>query len=125
MIRKNDISTPEGYFEDLQRRLSAPVSAEEKPGALQRIAPYFAYAAVLAVAVLAGNLFLRKSADSPVEETAPSWEYVSYLAQSMDPDGLVESELTSELTREDIINYLIDNGLSVEYLNLVQDEEGY
>ena len=57
MIRKNDISTPEGYFEDLQLRLSEIPSQPQTVGGVRRITPYLAYAASLVVAVMLA--FLR------------------------------------------------------------------
>ncbi|MBR1571013.1 MAG: hypothetical protein IJ651_09815, partial [Bacteroidales bacterium] len=75
MTRKTDISTPEGYFENLHERLSAiPASAPEtKPSKVHRFAPYFAYAASLALLVAAGNFVLRKTA-APAEQEDPYWD---------------------------------------------------
>ena len=84
MIRKNDISTPEGYFEDLQLRLSEIPSQPQKVGGVRRITPYLAYAASLVVAVMLGNFILRKTAAPSADD---SWAYVSYLADALDPDG--------------------------------------
>ena len=125
MTRKNDISTPEGYFDELQNRLSKiAVPATEKVGTLRRFSPYFAYAAFLALAVVLGGVLLRKTA-VPAEEEGGSWQYLAYLSQSMDPDGWVETENTMQLSEDDIVNYLIDSGTSVEYLNSVSYEEVY
>ena len=126
MIRKNDISTPEGYFEDLQLRLSEIPSQPQKVGGVRRITPYLAYAASLVVAVMLGNFILRKTAAPSADD---SWAYVSYLADALDPDGaaLVDGTAWEEedLTEEDIVNYLIADGISVEHLNYVNYEEGY
>ena len=129
MIGKHDISTPEGYFEDLQQRLSEiPRRGEAPAGAsVRRFAPYLAYAASLVVAVLLGNAVLRKTA-TPAEDDG--WAYVSYLADALDPDGaaLVDGtawDETETLSEEDIINYLIADGISVEHLNYVSYEEDY
>ena len=129
MTRKNDIFTPEGYFEDLQNRLSEIPARKQQVSPVRRIAPYFAYAASLVVAVMLGNAVLKKTA-APVEDDG--WTYVSYLADALDPDGAAlydESEWyddeESYLSEEDIINYLIADGISVEHLNYVSYEEGY
>ena len=129
MTRKNNIITPEGYFEDLQARLSEIPARKQQVSPVRRIAPYFAYAASLVVAVMLGNALLRKTA-SPVEDDG--WTYVSYLADALDPDGAAlfdetgwDGEEESSLSEEDIINYLIADGISVEHLNYVSYEEGY
>ena len=90
MVRKNDISTPTGYFEDLQGRLNEIPGRKQRTGA-RLFAPWMAIAASMLVAVLIGNFILRKTA-VPEEEDA-SWDYISYLAQSLDPDGVLDDEL--------------------------------
>ena len=130
MTRKNDIITPEGYFGDLQQRLSEIPASKQNISPIRRMAPYFAYVASLLVAVMLGNAILRKTAAPPVEDDG--WTYVSYLADALDPDGAIvfdESEWYGDeeeyLFDEDIINYLIADGISVEHLNYVSYEEGY
>lgn len=127
MNRKNDISTPEGYFGALQQRLSEIPRRESAPSGIRRLTPYLAFAASLAVAVMLGNFILRQTV-RPVEDD--TWTYVSYLADALDPDGaaLVDMaawEEESTLSEEDIVNYLIADGISVEQLNFVNYEEGY
>ena len=128
MTRKNDISTPEGYFEDLQQRLSAIPSREQRVSPMRRMAPYLAYAASLAAVALIGSALLRSTA-VPAEDD--SWAYVSYLADALDPDGAALVDGTAwhegeQLSEEDIINYLVADGISVEHLNYVNYyEEGY
>lgn len=124
MTRKNDISTPEGYFDELQNRLSMIAVPAAPASTLRRFSPYFAYAAFLALAVVLGGVLLRNTAVS-AEEEGGSWQYLAYLSQSMDPDGWVESDNTLQLSEEDIVNYLIDNGTSIDYLNAVRYEEVY
>ena len=127
MIKKNDISTPEGYFGDLQMRLSEIPRRESAPSGIRRLTPYLAYAASLVVAVMLGNFILRQTARPEEDDT---WTYVSYLADALDPDGAVLFEETpweeeTALSEEDIVNYLIADGISVEHLNYVNYEEGY
>ena len=129
MSKRNDISTPEGYFEDLQQRLSGIPSRTVRTSPVRRLAPYFAYAASLVVAVLLGNALLKRTVP-PAEDDG--WTYVSYLADALDPDGAAlmdESAWAGEeedgLSREDIINYLLAEGVSVEQLNYVSYEEAY
>ena len=124
MTRKSDIFTPEGYFEDLQKRLCAipQQEAETKPSNIRRFTPYLAYAASLAVMVMLGTFILRKTAAPAVQED-PYWDYYAYLADGLDPDGYYEYSDTQELSEEDIMNYLLADNISLE--QLAYYEEGY
>ena len=126
MTKKSDISTPEGYFEDLQQRLKAiPAAAPARePSKVRRFAPYLAYAASLALLVAVGNFILRKSTTPAVAED-PYWDYIAYLSDALDPDGYWEEDLSPEasLSNEDIVNFLLAENISLE--QLVSYEEGY
>lgn len=121
MTKRNDISTPEGYFQDLQMRLQEIPTRETRPTAVKLAAPWLAYAASIAVLAVVGTFVLRQSA-AP-EETDTGWDYISYLAQSLDPDGLIELVETEDLSDEDIIHFLVADNLSLEQLADLQDEE--
>ena len=130
MSKRNDISTPEGYFGNLQARL-LEIPASQQPArvsTVHRLAPYMAIAASFLVAVMLGNFVLRKTT-APTEDD--TWAYVSYLADALDPDGaaLVDAygywEDEEGLSAEDIVNYLVADGISVEHLNYLSYEEGY
>ena len=121
MTKRNPISVPEGYFQNLEQRLQQIPAQTAAPSRVHRFAPYLAYAASLAVLAVIGNFILRKTA---VQEDT-GWDYVSYLAQSLDPDGLVELKETEELTEDDIRSYLLASNISVEQLNMLSDEEAY
>jgi len=133
MSKRTDISTPEGYFDSLQSRLAdIPRREEERasaaPKGIRRLAPYAAFAASIAVAVVLGNFILRSTA---VPQEDDGWTYLSYLSQALDPDGaaLVDEAAWEDeegiLSEEDIINYLLADEISVEHLNYVNYEEGY
>ena len=127
MSKRNDISTPEGYFEGLQQRLSEIPARPVRVSPVRRMAPYAAIAASMLLAVMLGNAILRKTA---VPEEDDGWTYLSYLASALDPDGvaLVDEAPWEEgegLSEEDIINYLLADGISVEHLNYLSYEEGY
>ena len=122
MTKRNPISVPDGYFQNLEQRLQQiPARTTAPRGGVHRLVPYLAYAASLALLVVIGNFILRKTA---VQEDT-GWDYVSYLAQSLDPDGLVELKETEELTEEDIRSYLLASNISVEQLNMSLYEEAY
>jgi hypothetical protein len=96
MTKHTDIKVPDGYFANLQERLLS-IPEKQSPRRVH-LAPYFAYAASLAVLALAGSFILRRTAVT--EESSEEWSYVSYLAQSLDPDlttydGLTLEELVS------------------------------
>ena len=133
MSKRNDISTPEGYFENLQQRLSEIPASPARVSTVHRLAPYVAIAASFLVAVMLGNAILRRTAPSPASAENDSWTYVSYLADALDPDGAAMMDLydygeeaeEEGLSAEDIVNYLLADGISVEHLNYLSYEEGY
>ena len=131
MSKRNDIITPEGYFENLQNRLSEIPARPARVSTVHRLAPYLAIAASFLAIVLVGNAILDKTA-APVEDD--TWTYVSYLASALDPDGGVpldmadyylENEESEGLSAEDIMNYLLADGISVEHLAYLSYEAGY
>ena len=132
MSKRNDITTPEGYFENLQQRLSEIPARPVRVSPVHRLAPYAAIAASFLVAVLLGNSILRHTAPAPAEDD--TWTYVSYLADALDPDGAVpmdmagyyiDDEESEGLSAEDIMNYLLADGISVEHLAYLSYEESY
>ena len=132
MSKRNDIITPEGYFENLQNRLSEIPARPARVSTVRRLAPYVAIAASFLVVVMIGNFILGKTAAAPAEDD--TWTYVSYLADALDPDGgvpidMVDYYLGDEesegLSAEDIMNYLLADGISVEHLAYLSYEEGY
>lgn len=123
MTKRTDISVPQGYFQNLEQRLSRIPQQEVRPTLLQKISPALAYAASLAVLVTVGSFVFRHAAANVQEDTG--WDYISYLAQSLDPDGLVELKESAELTEEDIVNYLLANNTPVEQLSFDSYEEDY
>ena len=131
MSKRNDITMPEGYFENLQQRLSEIPARPVRVSPVHRLAPYAAIAASFLVAVLLGNSILRHTAPAPAEDD--TWTYVSYLADALDPDGAAmmdiygyeEEEEPQGLSADDIVNYLLADGITVEHLNYLSYEEGY
>lgn len=131
MSKRNDITTPEGYFGDLQKRLSEIPARPVRVSPVHRLAPYAAIAASFLVAVMLGNAILRHTAPASAEDD--TWTYVSYLADALDPDGAVmmdpydygEEAGEEGLSAEDIVNYLLADGITVEHLNYLSYEEGY
>jgi hypothetical protein len=129
MSKRNDISTPEGYFEDLRMRLSEIPAQPARVSPVRRLAPYAAIAASFLVAVMLGNFILGRTASPSADDD--TWTYVSYLADALDPDGAALVDMYDEwdglegLSAEDIVNYLVADGISVEHLNYLSYEEGF
>jgi len=82
MIKKNGISAPEGYFDDLQDRLlgiagelapKAESTSKSKVNFISRLTPYLAYAASLVAILLLGSLIVKKTA-VPEESELSEWE---------------------------------------------------
>lgn len=92
MTRKNPYSVPEGYFESLNKRLSA-IPQEQSSGKSIHLAPYFALAAMFAVAVILGNVFVQQS--EPAAASASDEEIIEYLIES----GVTLAQL------EETVNY--------------------
>ena len=122
MTRNSDIKVPDGYFQNLQQSLQA-IPEQAAPKERVHLAPYFAYAASIAILALAGTWILRKSTTVQQEESSAEWSYVSYLAQSMDPDGATYQWMDNAPSDDDIVNYLVNDGLTIE--ELVSYEEDY
>ena len=129
MSKRNDISTPEGYFEDLRMRLSEIPARPARVSTVRRLAPYVAVAASFLLIVMAGNFILGRTAAPAADDD--TWTYVSYLADALDPDGAIPDESYYDwedeegLSAEDIVNYLVADGISVEHLNYLSYEEGF
>jgi len=124
MTKRNSITVPDGYFQQLEQRLQQIPRQEMQsaaPRGVRRLAPYVAYAASLVLLVTIGSFILRPGAKTEDD----GWDYVSYLATSLDPDGLVELKETEELTDEEIRSYLLASNITVEQLALLSDEEAY
>ena len=120
MTKKTGISVPEGYFAKLQTRLQSIPGQEVKHTTVQKVAPWLAYAASLAVLAALGNFIFGRAAAT--EEDA--WDYYSYLSTSLDPDGQIELMESPTLTEEDDIrSFLIASNISVEQLNELDYEE--
>ncbi len=122
MAKRNEISTPEGYFQQLEERLQRIPSQEIQPTLVQRVSPWVAYAASLAVLAALGNFIFGRAAAT---EEDGQWEYVSYLSQSLDPDGQIELMETDPLSNEDIRSFLIADNIQVEQLEMLNYEEDY
>ena len=123
MRQKNNYTVPEGYFEGLEERLSriprASAPAEITPWG--KVRPYLTLAAAFAALVVSGTAILRNTvrpADGMSEEDLLG--YVG-LIPATDPYLLFEEEWSEAYSDEDIVNYLIETGVSLEQLAYAQE----
>ena len=120
-IGKGSYGIPDGYFNDLKTRLAA-IPDEKKavdPGFWMRVRPYAALAACFTAILLAGNAVLhntalkQKSADQYQSE-------ISYADMiSITRPEIIYTEMDydhADISDEDIINYLIETGATMEHL---------
>lgn len=83
---------PDGYFEDLKKRLSEIPAQQRRPSRFAGFTPYLALAACFAALVVAGNAVLKKTA----VPAASDEEIIEYL-------------IASDITLAQIEDYLLSN----------------
>ena len=126
-LNRNPYSVPDGYFERLKGRLNeiAVSSVDTVPRSLwQRIRPYAALAACFAASFLIGNAILRKTAPkaSSLDQFYKELLY-SDLIPVTQPYAIFEMEDEEmETSDEDIVNYLIETGVSAELIAYVEHQ---
>ena len=113
--KDNYYSVPEGYFKDLNARLMAiPSSARE------RAVPYMSLVASFALLVIVGTAVLQRSSRTLSTDEAEYFEYAYTMIPRTEPYSIYDSSLAEslspEMTDEDVINYLIESGVSVNEL---------
>ena len=114
-------SVPQGYFENLQARLSAIPAQEQKaaqPTPWVRVRPYLAMAAAFAALVVSGTALLQHTARNANDLSYDELLSYSQLIPRTDPYMIYndELEIEDEYTEDDIINYLIETGVPLELL---------
>ena len=132
MNRNSNIyKVPEGYFEQLQSRLETIPAQQERQSEVVspwgRVRPYLALAACFVMIVFVGNYVLSssfKSADDSI-----SFEDICYadlipvtnpyIIYDDSPYTYAAQETASE---DDIVEYLISSGASVDYIAYLLNE---
>jgi len=125
---RNFYSTPEGYFENLESRLSRIPSsdvegAEVVPAsAWMKLRPYMSLAAVFACALIIGSAILSKTAGVNLSMDA---EYEQMFCADLIPitydmyqmeELMMSAQEESYLTDEELIEYMIETGATIEQL---------
>lgn len=122
--KDNYYSVPEGYFKDLNARLMAIPSSARESGrrrlAFDRAVPYMSLVAFFALLVIVGTAVLQRSSRTLSTDEAEYFEYAYTMIPRTEPYSIYDSSLAEslspEMTDEDVINYLIESGVSVNEL---------
>jgi hypothetical protein len=130
-MNKRPYNTPDGYFDYLQMRLSeiperqqAETVPEVKVSRWAKVAPYFALVACFVAILVTGRYVIDKTT-VPAQndnyltmENLYSADLVPYTSQYalFDEDYFQQTGYSSEVSEEDIINYLIDSYLPLNYI---------
>lgn len=112
---KAGFKVPEGYFEGLKARLGSIPEQRTVSAPVLRMKPYLALAASFAAILIAGNVVLRSTAERfPADDLYEELGYVSLLQA----DEYLQSDTARQdtISEEDVINYLIDSGVSTELI---------
>ena len=125
---KNTFNVPEGYFDQLQKRLEAIPSQQTevvRPAVTvplwTRVRPYVALAACMLMAFVIGDFFLgRNSAPAPAEFGLEDY-YMADLVPVTNPyaiydDAPMDLYTPESSSEEDVVQYLISSGTSVDYI---------
>ena len=112
---KAGFKVPEGYFEGLKARLNRIPEQRAELGPVQRIKPYLALAASFAAILIAGNVVLRSTAERILSDDF--YEELGYVSL-LQADEYLQSDTARQdtISDEDVINYLIDSGVSTELI---------
>lgn len=126
---KNIYNVPEGYFERLEKRLEAIPSQQHVETAAPavtvplwvKVRPYIALAACMLMAFFVGNFFLGKNQAPASSEIGLQDYYMADLIPVTNPyaiydDAPVELYTPESSSEEDVVQYLISSGTSVDYI---------
>ena len=124
----NIYKVPDGYFDSLQKRLEAiPSQHKEVHGPVAavplwtKVRPYVALAACMLMAFFVGNFFLgRNSAPVPAEFGLQDY-YMADLIPVTNPyaiydDAPMDLYTMESSSEDDVVQYLISSGTSVDYI---------
>lgn len=110
--KKHMYTVPEGYFGQLQERLSGIPRRQAAVTTWMRVRPYVALAASFLVMVTAGTWILRKT--QPAADVFQMEEWLTDANPYAVAAILADSE-TPAPTTEEVVQYLIDSGINVAY----------
>jgi hypothetical protein len=126
-VGKPAIRVPEGYFEGLGERLGRIPSEETvvEPRAWMKLKPYLALAACFAIAFAIGTAILKTTVSKQSPDQLYNETVFADMVSVSHPDlfilGMEDED--GSISDEDIINYLIDTGVSAEQIEFERQEE--
>ncbi len=121
MIKKNSYSVPEGYFDNLESKLTAiPQMQGSKARRWEKISPYLALAACFCFSLVLGKMIIKGG--PALDEDGSTYQEMVYadLIPYTEPLYIFTSTDADEseaLSQEDIISYLIESGASIELID--------
>ena len=126
---KNTFNVPEGYFDQLQKRLEAIPSEHplvQTPVVTvpfwNRVRPYVALAACMLMAFAVGNFFLgRNHIPADAEYAYQDYYYMAELIPVTNPyviydDAPMDLYTLESSSEDDVVEYLLSSGTSVDYI---------
>lgn len=126
-VGKPSYRVPEGYFEDLGERLRRIPSEQtsQEAGPWMRFKPYLALAACFAIALAIGTAILKKTASGPSPDQLFNETVFADMVSVPQPDLYLQALYDEEnpLSDEDIIEYLIESGVSAEQIEFARQEK--
>ena len=121
--RKPEFRVPDGYFDKLKARLEEIPAKEVQVTMWQKIRPYLALAASFLIMLGVGTGILKMTTGLNVSDDDQFYYELGYAdlipVTYADP-SLYESEEADEISSEDIEDYLIATGVSIEKINYSQ-----
>lgn len=122
MTHKTGHTVPEGYFEELQMKLSRIPQAAAAVTPWGKVRPYLALAAAFAALVVSGTAILRNTVHSGAGLSDEDMLGYIQLIPATDPYLLYEEEWGESYSDEDIVEFLIETGVSLEQLAYAQED---
>ena len=131
---KNTFKVPEGYFDSLQKRLEAIPSEHPVVQApvvtvsfWTKVRPYVALAACMLMAFVVGDFFLGRDKSPASAEFGLQDYYMADLVPVTNPyaiydDAPMDFYSTEASSEEDVLQYLISSGTSVDYIAYLLNE---
>ncbi len=129
-LKKMPFSVPDGYFDEMQRQVMAGIGTAARTPAKERTVSHILLrlttAAAMLAAVVTGTLSITRDRHLQKEQMLNDTFFYTELMPN-DMDILYEESsygyvADSDLSDEDIIDYLIYSGIPVEQLNEFYDE---